>query len=139
LRRSGADQETIQRLLQDDWVTFINRAEIIKRAEVFYGKVALALVSQQGERAQLLAAQAADELLSIEDFAASFVIYPTVGGTAISARSTGDINVQVMMEQLGGGGHMTIAGAQLEGVTLSQARERVLEVIHEYFAEEAGK
>jgi c-di-AMP phosphodiesterase-like protein len=139
LRRSGADQETIQRLLQDDWVTFINRAEIIKRAEVFYGKVALALVSQQGERAQLLAAQAADELLSIEDFAASFVIYPTAGGTAISARSTGDINVQVMMEQLGGGGHMTIAGAQLEGVTLSQARERVLEVIHEYFAEEAGK
>ena len=68
---------------------------------------------------------------------ASFV--STHCGGSVSARSSGDINVQVMLEELGGGGHMTIAGAQLEGVTLAQARERVLEVIHDYFAEEAGK
>ncbi|HHW54914.1 MAG TPA: phosphoesterase, partial [Firmicutes bacterium] len=139
LRRSGADQDTIQRFLQDDWATFIKRAEVIKGAEVLYDRVALAMVTQQGERAQLLAAQAADALLTIEGFAASFVIYPTAEGAAVSARSSGDINVQVMLEELGGGGHMTIAGAQLEGVTLAQARERVLEVIHDYFAEEAGK
>lgn len=139
LRRSGADQETIQRVLQDDWETFISRAEIIKKAEVFYGKIALAQVPLGGERGQLLAAQTADALLTIEDFEASFVMCPTREGVVISARSRGDINVQVLMEKLGGGGHMTTAGAQLKGTTLSKVRGRVLRLIRDYFAKEAER
>ena len=139
LRRSGADQETIQRVLQDDWETFISRAEIIRQAEVFYDKIALAQVPQGVERGQLLAAQTADALLTMEDFAASFVLCPTPEGVVISARSRGDINVQVLMERLGGGGHMTIAGAQLKGTTLSEARNKVLALIEEYFTKEAER
>ncbi|NLP18360.1 MAG: hypothetical protein GX376_04590 [Firmicutes bacterium] len=139
LRRSGADQETVQRVLQDDWETFISRAQVIKEAEVFYGKIALAQVPQGGERGQLLAAQTADALLTIEDFEASFVLCPTPEGVVISARSRGDINVQVLMEELGGGGHMTTAGAQLKGTSLSKARSKVLKLIREYFAKEAEK
>ena len=76
-------------------------------------------------------AQAADELLSIQGVEASFVVFPAGGVVNISARSLGDINVQLIMEALGGGGHLTMAGAQLSGMTVAQARDKLIEVIRQ--------
>ena len=85
---------------------------------------------------QLVAAQAADELLNIKGITASFVLgrkNDTI--IFISGRSMGDINVQVILEKLGGGGHMTVAGAQIENSTLEEAREKLEKAIEEYFEE----
>jgi c-di-AMP phosphodiesterase-like protein len=136
LRRLGADPEVVRRVLQADLETFVTRAEVIKKAQVFYQRVALGVVPQTGEKAQLVAAQAADELLTIEGIEVSFVLAEGENGVIISARASGDVNVQVIMERLGGGGHMNMAGCQLEDVTLSEAKKMVVELIHEYFAGE---
>jgi c-di-AMP phosphodiesterase-like protein len=78
----------------------------------------------------------ANELLNIEEVKASFVVYPYRDGAAVSARSLGDVNVQVLMEKLGGGGHLTIAGAQLGGLSVAAAREKVRAVLATYLREE---
>ena len=77
----------------------------------------------------MASAQAADELLGIQGVNASFVMYPAGGGINISARSLGSVNVQVIMEALGGGGHQTMAGAQLPDVTMEEAREKLVGLI----------
>lgn len=138
LRRAGADMKAIQELLQDDWDTFLERADIIRHASTLHGQVAVAQIDQRHSRGQLLAAQTANELLAVEGIAASFVLAPINGGVTISARSRGEVNVQIIMEQLGGGGHMTIAGAQLAEATVEEARERLEQLIHQYFAKEEG-
>ena len=84
----------------------------------------------------LIAAQAADSLLTIRGIEASFVLAQVDGGVIISGRSLGRINVQLILEKLGGGGHMTIAGAQLKDITIEEARERISMVIQEYLNEE---
>lgn len=139
LRRSGADARLVQSLFQDDLASYLKRAEAIKSAEVLPGGLALAEVAAAGPEAQLLAAQVANELLNIEEIKASFVLYQYKDGAAVSARSLGDINVQVLMEKLGGGGHLTIAGAQLGGVSVGTARERVRAVLQEYASQEGKK
>ncbi|BCV23874.1 DHH family phosphoesterase [Gelria sp. Kuro-4] len=139
LRRSGADARLVQSLFQDDLASYLKRAEAIKSAEVLPGGLALAEVNAAGSEAQLLAAQVANELLNIEEVKASFVLYPYKDGAAVSARSLGDINVQVLMEKLGGGGHLTIAGAQLSGVSVGAARDKVRAVLREFLSEEEEK
>jgi c-di-AMP phosphodiesterase-like protein len=139
LRRFGADPSTVQQILQADLDTFLARAEVVKKAEIFHRKVALGMVPGTGGRNQLLAAQAADVLLAIEGIEASFVLSEGEGEVYISARSSGDINVQVIMERLGGGGHMSMAGAQLGGVNLAEARRILLELMEEYFSGEVIK
>lgn len=81
---------------------------------------------------RVLAAQAADELLSIQGVEASFVLFPDQNGFSISARSLGGMNVQLIMEELGGGGHQTMAATQIAGVTLQEAKERLLQVLEAY-------
>ena len=81
------------------------------------------------------AAQAADELLNVSGVDASFVLFPFEGKISISARSFGRINVQLVMEKIGGGGHLTMAGAQLAGVTVEQARQKLLDAIDEFSRE----
>ena len=76
--------------------------------------------------------QAANDLLSISGVEASFVAVDTGSGINVSARSMGDVNVQVIMEQLGGGGHLTMAGAQLREATLKETKQRLMDIIHEY-------
>ena len=83
----------------------------------------------------IIAAQAADELLSISGIQASFVLCMVDGIVMISGRSMGDINVQTILEKIGGGGHLTFAGAQMAGVTLEQARAKLLDSIEEYLSE----
>ncbi|WP_409343656.1 DHH family phosphoesterase [Paenibacillus sp. MBLB4367] len=136
LRRSGADSALIQRLLKEDLTAFVNKAEIIKHAEILNQHIALAVAEPNRKYSQLLIAQVADTLLNMTDIMASFVISERPDGLiAISARSLGQINVQLVMERLGGGGHLTNAATQLEG-TLEDAEKRLKKVLEQMDEEE---
>jgi len=137
LRRWGADPVAVREMLKDSLVAFVKRAEVVKNLEILYNSIAIGVYPEVSERAQLVAAQAADTLLNIEGIKASFVLCPyNREGVVISARSLGDINVQVILEKLEGGGHLNVAGAQLKGVDLREAKAKVKEVLEEYWKEE---
>ena len=136
LRRAGADMASVKQLFENDFGTIIAKAEIVKKAEIIYDTIAISMFRDISKYSQLVAAQAADELLNIKGITASFVLgrkNDTI--IFISGRSMGDINVQVILEKLGGGGHMTVAGAQIENSTLEEAREKLEKAIEEYFEE----
>lgn len=133
LRRLGADTIDIKKLFSYDFETYLKRAEIIKSAKINNG-IAIAVCPPEMANL-LLVAQAADELLNITGIQASFVFAKIKDEVFISARSLGDINVQIILESLGGGGHMTMAGAKLESVTIDEAIEKLDEAINEYTEE----
>ncbi|WP_108993113.1 DHH family phosphoesterase [Paenibacillus agaridevorans] len=136
LRRNGADPMVIQRMLQEDLEGYVSKAEIIKHAEVVYDHIAIAVVEQGVRNSQLLIAKSADTLLNMTDILASFVIGERPDGLiGISARSLGGINVQVVMERMGGGGHLTNAAAQMEG-TVGEAAAKLKQVLHQIQSEE---
>lgn len=137
LRRLGADTTRIRHLFQDDLDVYTERARVVENAQILPDGIAIATCPRNAAAPQLLAAQAADALLGIRGVEASFVLCQTDGQTIISGRSLGVVNVQRILEKLGGGGHATIAGAQLKGVSESEARSRLLEKIKEY-EEEVG-
>ncbi len=132
LRRLGADTVEVKRLFASSMEEYQNRTKIMTSAEV-YRHCAIAGTAEALTSIKLVAPQAADELLSISDVDASFVLYEYEGGVSFSARSLGGINVQIIMEKLGGGGHMTMAGAQMNGVAYEEARQALLEAIDEYY------
>ncbi len=139
LRRHGADLSMVQTLLKEDLFRFVKRAEIVKNTEVVYDKIAIAIGEKDERYDQLIIAQAADTLLNMKGISASFVIgWRDDGKVAISARSLGEPNVQLIMESLGGGGHLTNAAVQFEGLTPLEARQRLQEVLREYCEEEGG-
>lgn len=130
LRRSGADVSRVRKMFREDMATFKAKAETIRNAEVIDGKYAVALcTSNSVESITVLGAQVANELLNIYGIKASFVLSMHQGKVYISARSVDEINVQVIMEKLGGGGHQNMAAAQLEGYTLIEAREVLRNII----------
>lgn len=132
LRRHGADLMMVQSLLKEDLNQYIKRAELIKTAELIDGSLAIAAGAEDEEYDQVLIAQAADTLLNMQDVSASFAIGRREDGlVAISARSQGEINVQVIMEELGGGGHMTNAACQLANVSVEEAKQRLIQVLKE--------
>ncbi|MGV8145395.1 MAG: DHH family phosphoesterase [Alkaliphilus sp.] len=135
LRRAGADTVLVKQLFQDDLDTIMARGKIVNGAEI-YRKI-IAIATCEGEKnMQLIAAQAANELLNIKGIAASFVLGRKEEGTIfISGRSMGSINVQVILEQLGGGGHLTVAGAQIERESMEEAKKEIKEIIDNYFEE----
>lgn len=136
LRRSGADTVMVQRVLKEDLGEYISKAEIIKHARVVMGGIAIAVTEEGRQFPQLLIAQAADTLLNMTDVYASFVIGSRPDGlTAISARSFGKINVQVVMERLGGGGHLTNAAVQLD-ISPREAERKLLAVLEDIEKEE---
>ncbi len=136
LRRNGADTVMVQQMMKEDLAEYIAKAEIIKKARVIHDHVALAVTSPGKQVPQLLIAQVADSLLNMNDIYASFVISERMDGLiGISARSFGKMNVQVVMERLGGGGHLTNAAVQLEG-GIEDAEARLLEVLHQMNEEE---
>lgn len=136
LRRSGADSALIQKMLKEDLDEYLKKADIIKHAKIMAGNVAVATAEPGKKYSPLLVAQAADALLEMNGVTASFVISERPDGLiGISARSLGDMNVQLIMEQLGGGGHLTNAAAQMEG-TVQEAEDRLLSVLHEKEKEE---
>lgn len=135
LRRAGADTIEVKQYFQDSIETILNKSEVLKRAEIFKEEVAIS-VTGDGENPQLLAAQAADELLNIKNVTAGFVLGKKGDGEIfISGRSMGKINVQIILEKLGGGGHLAVAGAQLQDSSLESAKIQLKQAIEEYFQE----
>jgi c-di-AMP phosphodiesterase-like protein len=122
LRRNGADVVRVRKLLRDDMSSYKARAEAISGAEQFLQAYAIAICpSEEVDSPTVVAAQTANELLNIAGVKASFVLTDYNGVIYISARAIDEINVQIIMEKLGGGGHLNIAGAQLEKVTAQEA------------------
>lgn len=133
LRRAGADTADVQRMFQSDLQSMISRYDIIRRAELYHGDIAIAALDQECDR--VIAAKAADEMLTLQGVRASFVLYRKDDGVYISARSLGEINVQVLVETLGGGGNSTTAGGQCSGMTVAEAKTTLLRAIDKYFEE----
>lgn len=132
LRRAGADTTTVRQLFQDDLDIFISKAEVVKKAKIIENTIAISTLEKEGEDSILIVAQAADTLLNIKGITASFVLTMSEGKVHISGRSLGDLSVQLILEKLGGGGHLTVAGAQLENVDLNQAQLMLENAIEEY-------
>jgi c-di-AMP phosphodiesterase-like protein len=109
----------------------------VKSAEIIRDTIGISVYDKVDEGASLICAKSADELLTINNITASFVLGMQKDKVCISGRSIGDINVQLILEKLGGGGHIGVAGAQLEGVTLEEAKITLIEKINEYFLEGA--
>ena len=132
LRRHGVDTITVKQLFQNDLQTYTTISNIVKDAEIINENIAISICPPNTKNAQLIAAQAADQLLSLSGLIAAFVLCSVNNEIAISGRSLGEMNVQVILEKLGGGGHLTVAGAQLQGVSIEEAREKLKKVIVEY-------
>lgn len=132
LKRRGVDTIEVKKLFQINLNTFVKKWAIIENASTYRNKVAIATCSKNDDDMQTIVAQAADELLNITDISSSFVICDMGDKIIVSARSFGDINVQLITEKLGGGGHMTIAGAQLTDTTIDEVVEKLKTAIDEY-------
>lgn len=130
LRSNGADTVEVKRMFSNSIDTYKVKYKLVSDAEIF-NYCAIACADENTPDIRIASAQAADELLGIENVKASFVMYPTGKTINISARSLGDLNVQVIMEALGGGGHQTMAACQLANVSLAEARERLVSIINE--------
>ena len=131
LRRCGADTADVQRMFQSDLEDMISRCDILRQAEMYRGDLAIVALEEECDR--VTAAKASDELLTIKGVQASFVLYPKGDGVYISARSLGEVNVQVIVEDLGGGGNSTTAGGLLAYTSAAEAKERLINAIDEYF------
>lgn len=132
LRRSGADTAEVQRLFQGDLKDMVTKYDIIRRAEMYRSNIAVSVVEEPGVD-RVAAAQAADDLLTLKGVQASFVVYATEGAVLMSARSLGEINVQVILEALGGGGNSTTAGARIEDTDPESVRQQLIGVLDAYF------
>ncbi|MGN0373344.1 MAG: DHH family phosphoesterase [Enterocloster sp.] len=136
LRRSGADITRVRKLFRENMKDYQAKAEAVRAAEVYMDAFAISVCPAEGlDSPTIIGAQAANELLEIRGIKASVVMTEYNGVIYFSARSIDEVNVQVMMEKLGGGGHRTIAGAQMEHVTIPEARERLKEVIRQMMEE----
>ena len=132
LRRSGADTAEVQRLFQGDLKDMVTKYDIIRRAEMYRSNIAVSVVEEPGVD-RVAAAQAAADLLTLKGVQASFVIYAAEGAVLMSARSLGEINVQVILEALGGGGNSTTAGARIEDTDPESVRQQLIGVLDAYF------
>ncbi len=135
LRKKGVDIIKVKKWFQADLDSYNVIADIVKNAELINESIAISIYEEPGKDANTICAKAADELLTISNITASFVIGNTGENICISGRSIGDINVQVILEKLGGGGHITLAGAQLDDMTLEEAKVELINRINEYFSE----
>ncbi len=131
LRSCGASTVTVKGFFQNTIDVYRVRASVVSNAQV-YGRCAISLSEEQSAHARLACAQAADDMLGIENIDASFVLFVTGDTVNISARSLGKVNVQLIMEQLGGGGHLTMAACQLANTTVSQAATALQKAIDTY-------
>lgn len=135
LRKCGVDIIKVKKWFQSDLETYHKISEIIANAEIVNDSIGISIYDKQDANSNIVCAKAADELLTISDITASFVIGNLGDKICISGRSIGDINVQVILEKLGGGGHITLAGAQVEGMTIEEVKQELIIRINEYFTE----
>ena len=133
LRKMGADTITVKKMFSSSIDSYKRKTQIVAEAEI-YRKCAIAPCDFYADDLRIVAPQAADELLTIKNVDASFVLFKTMSNEiSISARSTGNLNVQLIMEALGGGGHQTMAGAQLKDVTVNEALDTLKKSIDDYY------
>lgn len=136
LRRCGVDIIKVKKWFQSDLDSYNKISEIVRKAEIIKDSIGISAYDVQEKDTSLICAKAADELLTIGNITASFVLGMMEDGKiCISGRSIGDINVQMILEKLGGGGHITLAGAQLENKTIDEAKQELITKIEEYFSE----
>ncbi len=134
LRRAGADPTEVRRFFRSDLPHTIARYDIMKEARMYRGDMAVSALDHPVDR--VTAAQAADELLTLSGVCASFVLFPDGDRVILSARSLGQTNVQVILEELGGGGNAAVAGAQISGKTVEQVRDELLAAIDKYCSDD---
>lgn len=133
LRKIGADTTSVKQLLTDDMATYIARSDAVKNAKIINGNIAIGICKGSAESSVTLAVpEAADELLTIKGITASFIMAKQGSDVIVSGRSLGEINVQIILEKLGGGGHLTVAGARINNSTLKEAEAMVTEAIRQY-------
>jgi len=126
LRRAGADVTRVRKLFRDDVTEYKAKAEAVREAEIYRNLYAISTCTGEGiQSPTVVGAQAANELLNIKGIRASFVLTEYQGLVYVSARSIDEVNVQVIMERLGGGGHMNIAGCQMEGMTVQEVAQEI--------------
>ncbi|MBO3444550.1 DHH family phosphoesterase [Clostridium sp. CCUG 7971] len=136
LKKVGADTVEVKKLFNSDIKDFITKADIIQSSKIIDNNICLAYSNVEIDNINIVIAQAADELLNIRDVEASFVLGKKGNKIFISARSLGKINVHVLMEKLGGGGHIDMAGAQVKDVSLQTAYKMVQDIIEENLKED---
>lgn len=135
LRKFGVDIIRVKKWFQNDLETYKTIIEIIKDTEIIRDNIGIATYESEDKDANIICAKAADELLTIGNITASFVIGNVGNVINISGRSIGDINVQLILEKLGGGGHSILAGAQIENKTIEEVKTELIEKVNEYFDE----
>ena len=135
LRKCGVDIIKVKKWFQSDLETYQKISNIVSKSEIINDNIAISIYEEDDKNANIIAAKSADELLTIGGITASFVLGKTDEKVYISGRSIGDINVQIILEKLGGGGHITLAGAQLENISLEDAKQELINRINEYFFE----
>ena len=134
LRRLGLNTADTKKLFNVSKEDYDHRADIVKTAKIIAPQIAVAKSYEKIPNIRVIASQAADEMLNIADIHASIVVYPIENAVGISARSLGDINVQLIMENLGGGGHSTVAGAQVRDKNIDMVVEDVINAVDEYLS-----
>ncbi len=135
LRRAGADTSSVKQLFKDDYDVFIKKAEVIQNSKILYNKIAIGRLEADSDDSVLIAAQCANDLLNISGIEASFVLTFSHGKIHISGRSLGNISVQLILEKLGGGGHLTSAGTQIEDKSMEEAEKMLIDAIDDYLKE----
>ena len=135
LKRAGADTTSVKQLFKDDYHTYILKADVVKNAFIVHDKIAISRLEENIDDSVLIAAQAANDLLNINGVMASFVLTLTNGKVHISGRSLGQISVQLILEKLGGGGHLTSAGTQLNDITIDEAEKMLIDSIDKFLKE----
>lgn len=140
LKKIGADTIAVKKLFDTSIESKLKKAEVISSATIYRGRCAIAVVENNYPGIRVLCSQAADEMLYIRNVDASFTVYPIENGWSISARSLGKVNVQVIMESMGnkvddGGGHQSMAGAQLYDISLEEVVERLHRAIDEHISD----
>ena len=131
LRRMGVDTVNVKRIFQNDMSMYQKRAKIVSNAERYKDVIAISSWDENEENANVIASQAADELLNISEIKASFVVCKNGDTVLVSGRSLGEYNVQVVLEKIGGGGHLNIAGAQFTDKTIADVVDMIKNAIDE--------
>ena len=134
LRRHGLDTVAAKQMFSVDKEEYDKRADIVENMERIYDKIGVSVCSAEYDNMRVIAAQAADDMMNIDNIVASFVIYSAGDEIDISARSLGDVNVQEILERLGGGGHSTVAGAQIQNKTLEEVKLEIIDAIGAYLS-----
>jgi Predicted signaling protein consisting of a modified GGDEF domain and a DHH domain len=136
LRRNGADSTRVKQLFRNEFNEFKIKAITVGNAEIYMGGVIISVCPSDEEGASVISAQAADELLNIVGIKAAIVVCRVGNDVHVSGRSFGEVNVQVLMEKVGGGGHQTMAGARLENISTEDAVIKLKKAVDEYLEED---